>query len=735
MADNNSLVFYQQWAVAWLQMDKYSTNPWCVDSKNLDIFSDTQSAKGTAWSAATAMPPVDYVDVDEKGRFYLYANWNVYDSVEDVTYDHTYYDNHAEKIDWEDWNWYVTQPFGTPVKLFVKYVWDDWNMIVVITTTLKYYIPKNWIWTWLNSAFHSTWVAFEDEWMYKYHRIKWQNANAWWANVIPKYRTARTKFYLLWRYWNFSTGTINIAKSSPITYDPTTKTLNNPRAEWVHVIWKFTQTDRTISLSEWSSDPIGTSVQDWNRIKCEAYISWNINTTDDSWQCWIRIDAQSLEWNWILNVEDTYIKENWVYLKPLANRDVVQIDDKWYMQVWENEYEEMEWMQNYDSDNNPYWTLITTWSFPLPEWQSIAAITKTFDYRLVFVNLPDYNLWRVYLVPAGDDILNFQQCWEFPWLKFINAIMVNWYSYVIAEERGIRWLYVFYNWQTKKIVGADTKYTESESLMDGKEIYNFTWEMINWRSHVVAPTINGIYMYWENKRWQNVWSFILKIDWTITKLFVDQYNQLRVEYTSWANSYYKIYQDDIVKKNYESDWSITYPVQIWSHMLEKEVRDLEVSYSLPNSSTSMDVFVSVNDYYFWSFLTSWVVTAPDVWAKFKASWLSWNYWLEFVEKDWNWLTFKLTWDLPYQTLDTKNLVSEDNQTTIAYTDFNHFKKIGTCSKTDPFMKEGKARIFKIATDNELPIVRKMQIRVDGHTDTHNSPLLYSIRLLSDQKDR
>ena len=70
MADNNSLVFYQQWAVAWLQMDKYSTNPWCVDSKNLDIFSDSQSVKGTAWSAATAIPPVDYIDVDEKGRFY-----------------------------------------------------------------------------------------------------------------------------------------------------------------------------------------------------------------------------------------------------------------------------------------------------------------------------------------------------------------------------------------------------------------------------------------------------------------------------------------------------------------------------------------------------------------------------------------------------------------------------------------------------------------------------------------
>ena len=418
------------------------------------------------------------------------------------------------------------------------------------------------------------------------------------------------------------------------------------------------------------------------------------------------------------------------------DKEFIKIDWTWYMFVPDqNLYEEIDFIKQYDASGNSYWTVITAWSFEVREWEQIAALTKTFDYRLAFVNKPSDNIGKVYLVPAWDDILNFQQCWDFPWLKFINAIMVNGYSYVIAEERGIRWLYVFYNWQTKKIVGADTKYTESESLMDGKEIYNFTWEMLNWRGHVVAPTVNGIYMYWENKRGQNVWSFILKVDWTINKMFVNENNQLRVEYTSWANSYYRLYQDDIVKKNYESDWSITYPVQIWSHMFEKEVRDLEVSYSLPNSSTSLDVYVSVNDYYFWSFLTSWVSTAPAVWAKFKASWLSWNYWLEFVEKDWNWLTFKLTWDLPYQTLNTKNLVSEDNQTTISYTDFNHFKKIGTCIKTDPFMKEGKARIFKIATDNELPIVRKMQIRVDWHTDTHNSPLLYSIRLLSDQKDR
>jgi hypothetical protein len=36
-------------------------------------------------------------------------------------------------------------------------------------------------------------------------------------------------------------------------------------------------------------------------------------------------------------------------------------------------------------------------------------------------------------------------------------------------------------------------------------------------------------------------------------------------------------------------------------MLEKEIRDLELSYFLPNENTSFDVYVNINDYYFWTF--------------------------------------------------------------------------------------------------------------------------------------
>ena len=735
-SNNNELVFYQQWAVAGLQMDKYSTNPWCVDSKNLDIFSDSQSVKGTAWSAATAIPPVDYVDVDEKGRFYLYADWTVYDSVDQVTYDHTYYDAHAETINWKDWQWAIVHPFWTPRKLFVKYVWDEWQSIVVITDTLKYYIPKNWIWTNLHIGYKSWadwWNSLSD---FYYRSIEFTNTTNWWANVIPLYRTWRTKFQVYWNFADLSNWTIEIAKSSTLTYNPQTKMLNNPYASWMWVIGKFSQSGGKITLTEWSSDSVWTTEQEWDNINCEAFISWNVATDDSSWLCGIRIQAKNdNNWgNWRLTVYNPQVKENWVYLKPIQNRQIIQIDDKWYMQVDTNEYEEMEWYENFDNLNHPYWTLMTAWSFALPDWQDIAAIAKSFDYRLVFVNKVDYDIWMIYYVPAGDDILTFSQGWEYPWLKFINATMINWYAYFIAENRWIRGLYIFYNWQIKKIASSDIRYTEAMSLMDWKQIYDFTWPMFNWRGKVVAPTKTGIYMYWENKRGQNVGSFILKLaEWTVDK--VDVVNgKLRVEYSIWDNNYYKEYQDDINIKTYESEFSITYPIQISSHILEKEPLKLAVSYDIPNSNTSMDVYLSVNDYHFWSFLTDWTVE-PEVWDKFKVSWLSWDYWLIFVEKDWNWLTFTLDGDLPYQSSNTMNLVSEDTETTIVFSDINHFKKIWTISKTSPQEKIGKHTLLNISNGNDLPIVRKAQVKIVWKTDTHVSPLLYDVRFLSTQLDK
>lgn len=704
-SNNNELVFYQQWAVAGLQMDKYSTNPWCVDSKNLDIFSDSQSVKGTAWSEPTQVPSVDYVDVDEKGRFYLLANWNVYDSVEDITYNHDFFDANASNLDYLDWQWSQRAVYGTPLKLFVAYDWDTWRNITVIT---------------------------DRTWHTRY--------NTWVHSIVKQVSDKTSAVWTVDLHWDSSYVTVSINSS---TNFQSHRTL--PWMTWGRVKMNLTVRGNTNPLERWHINVINHNLKRDESIKWWKNNGNGTTTTTDftastvyewyvDWFWWE--DGQNLQITSKLSNEaykldeEFYINEKWDYMLPWE-KNFVQIDWTWYMFVPDqNLYEEIDMIKEYDVDGNSYWTIMTAWAFPVREWQEIVALTKTFDYRLVFCNDNSKEVWFVYLVPAWDDMLNFQQAWEFPWLKFINAVMVNGYSYVIADERWVRGLYIFYNWQTKKIVGADTKYTEWESIIDWKQIYNFTWPMLNWRGHVVAPTVNWIYMYWENRYWQNVGSFILKVDWEITSMEAKN-NELKVTYTEWANTYYKIYQDDINIRNYEQDWSITFPVQIGTHMLEKEIRDLELSYFLPNENTSFDVYVNINDYYFWTFtIENW----PDleVWDTVELKWAG-NAELVFIEKNWNDYTFKLVWNMPYQTSTDKKIIVDSTE--YEYTEMTHFKKIWSCMLSNDFMKWWKNRIFKITAENELPIVRKMQIRIDWHTDWHNSPLLYSVRLLSSQNDR
>ena len=73
------LVYYKQWIPAGHQMDKYSANPWCLFSKNVDIFSSSNSYKATAFSTPSSQWS-DIVDMDERWRIVLKSNWDVVDT-------------------------------------------------------------------------------------------------------------------------------------------------------------------------------------------------------------------------------------------------------------------------------------------------------------------------------------------------------------------------------------------------------------------------------------------------------------------------------------------------------------------------------------------------------------------------------------------------------------------------------------------------------------------------------
>ena len=63
----DNLNYMVSWLPAWQQTDKYSWNPWCVKSKNLDIFSSSKSVKATAWDTQEQWA-TSYIDIDERGN-------------------------------------------------------------------------------------------------------------------------------------------------------------------------------------------------------------------------------------------------------------------------------------------------------------------------------------------------------------------------------------------------------------------------------------------------------------------------------------------------------------------------------------------------------------------------------------------------------------------------------------------------------------------------------------------
>ena len=74
----------------------------------------------------------------------------------------------------------------------------------------------------------------------------------------------------------------------------------------------------------------------------------------------------------------------------------------------------------------------------------------------------------------------------------------------------------------------------------------------------------------------------------ITKIDVVKY-KLRVFYKSAGVVKKREYSSTSVKK-YQNQFEIRFPIQIGAHMLEKELKELEVSYLLPSKECVLEIW-------------------------------------------------------------------------------------------------------------------------------------------------
>ena len=143
-----------------------------------------------------------------------------------------------------------------------------------------------------------------------------------------------------------------------------------------------------------------------------------------------------------------------------------------------------------------------------------------------------------------------------------------------------------------------------------------------------------------------------------------------------------------------------------------------------------------NHYHFWTFKTDWSFT-PNVWSKWIIDGTDFNYHLDFVEKNWNYLTFKLVWDLPamtgQETMRLTEFVTMQEPHYIWYTEFNHFRKIWEITTTE--YKEWEFRFHNLNNKLELPKSHSLQIMVRGKGNQTYTPELFALDLVANQRER
>ena len=742
----DNLNYYSAWLPAGQQTDRYSSQPWCLRSKNLDIFSSSKSVKATAWSEPTTV----WTDIIKQDRdLILKTDWKVYDisTWTEVLVDDPSANFPVYKVCYDSKNGtYEDAIFWTVQDMVAKYEWDEWRSYVVFTDRSSFVYGKQ-KFVFSKSFEDITNISLysdsrQNNEGYQFRRNDENTASAsisinmeeaaFWVAPIRIFATEnasndatislatvtcyKRKYYYDAQLDWMTAGSYAASETITFTWDITTwswVTIEVPTPSYIELKFNFTQ-------KPWAS----TYKWQYGRL----YI--DMNWWPDEWAMMKLSDGTKSDWD--CNYYYTYL--------PIRDRKLVS--------VWDYGYSESFWMKG-------------TSFQPLYKWTS-SWLDVGWDKKLVYdfvtdmgwetdvsMDIVDMMIWneQVYMIGNMDwnwYIIPCDLTWwrwtpyiaygcEFKWVVNIDYLM-----YLVWEDRGVSQLWV-YNGQELVSIIWGTEEKNTRNLIENIEQYRFDWKMVNYRKNLILSTEdNRIFAYWQTYGGKGG-VFIHELPWTITDLKATR-DDLTVDYTVTVNNvttkYSTKYQDDTPIRNYNTEWEATYPIVIGNHLLEKEESDLFCSYILPSSDTSLEFWGMANHYHFWTFKTDWSFT-PTVWSQWMIDGTDFNYHFEFVEKNWKYLTFKLVWDLPamtgQETMRLTEYLTMQEPTYIWYTEFNHFRKIWEITTTE--YKEWEFRFHNLNNKLELPKSHSLQIMVRGKGNQTYTPELFALDLVANQRDR
>ena len=737
----DNLNYYSSWLPAWQQTDKYSSQPWCLKSKNLDIFSSSKSVKATAFSTPTTW---DADIIKEEWGLVLKTDWKVYERTDlgdtlvvDPSVDFPVY---QVSYEWgRGWPYEDAQRW-TPTDMAVKYEWNEWKSFVVFTETSELLYSK--LATTFEKEFSDS--RSPESWITEYgYEFKKDTLS---GNQIIMIEVPNPRFW---------TVPIKLYCTEPETTDVTIY-LTNIEVDFYHNRYYYdAQLDSMIGYGsgymtvpfEWTLQngilvnvPIAPNIDGYSY--CRIII--NINRVRREWKTgnsrsggrlyvdingWpsdqhrMTIDNVKSDWDThelysYLPLRDRHLSPVWEYywmkwtsFQPLYSWNYTWIEDDYQKKV------KYDFVQEYWWENNISMDIVNIIS-----WNDSFYMIGNMDWNWYIIPCDlSWGRWTPYIA---------YWC-TFKWVENIDYLL-----YLVWEDRGISTLWVFNQQELVPILWWKHEINKNDIIWVDEE-YKFDWKIVNWRKNLIlATTDNRIFQYWQTYGGKG-WAFIYQVpaNATITALKAN-WNDLEIDYSITVNdtttNYAVKYQDDTPMKNYNTEWEAVYPIVLGNHLLEKEETDLYASFILPSSTTKLEFWGMANHYHFRTFTSEDNATLSET-ESYKIKWATWNYALKFIERNNNQYTFRLEGDLPLQTTSEMQIIDSNSAVVINYTEFNHFRKIWTI-ETDKYL-EWDFRFTNLNNKLELPKSHSLQIMVKWKWTANYTPELFSVDLVANQRER
>ena len=735
----DNLNYYSAWLPAGQQTDRYSSQPWCLRSKNLDIFSSSKSVKATAFSTPTQ---TDSDVIKEEWGLVLKTDWKVYERnnwVDTLVVDPSEnFPVYQVSYTWEYWP-FSDAEWGTVQDMSVAYEWDEWKSFVVYTdrssftySKVKFTPRKSFGWDTDKLIYDSenpyvNGYLFRKSWNNQYNSLWLIVDNPWFATIPVKVKAYEPN--------NIDS---HISLQSYILYEP----------KWYYYDPEVDSILPTAELKSITEVPVSWDIIQWIELELPALntynwrrmialnfkwtkVSWSSTTNWTNWELYIDINWWPVEWHmmswhgdWDYNYYYSYLpirerklQEIWVYGYSMAYW--LKWDTFQALYKWVSSWVEYSWQKfiRYDFVTDMWWAN--------DPWMDVVWLIIWNEQVYMIWNLN----WDWYIIPCdltwwvGNPYVAY-------WCTFKGATNIDYLMYLVWDDRGISQLWVFNNQELVPLVWGNQE-KDKKNLIKADEQYKFDWKIVEYRGNLILSTEdNRLFEY--GQTYGGKWgTFIHEIDGEIKELKAKG-NDLTVKYTKNNIDYTIIYQDDTPIKNYNTEWMAEYPIVIWNHLLEKEESDLYVSYILPSADCSLEFWGMANHYHFRTF-TSGDNYTFDSELSYKLKWATWDYELKFIERNGNQYTFRLEWDLPIQTTNDMKITSTGWVELISYSEYNHFRKIWTI-ETDKYC-EWEFRFHNLNNKLELPKSHSLQIMVKGKGNQNYTPELFALDLVANQRER